>query len=58
MFLCAYAMNSFLHTSSNLRKMKFKYDMGLDDMSEDDVYNDWQTGTEVSPPSVHSSGTR
>ena len=32
---------------SNLRKMKFKYDMGQDDMSEDDVYNDWQTGTEV-----------
>jgi hypothetical protein len=27
--------------------MKFKYDLGLDDMSEDDVYNDWQTGTEV-----------
>ena len=27
--------------------MKFKYDMEQDDMSEDDVYNDWQTGSQV-----------
>jgi hypothetical protein len=31
----------------NVRKMKFKYDMSQDDMSEDDIYNDWQTGSEV-----------
>jgi hypothetical protein len=55
---CAHAMHLFFPTCSNLRKMKFKYDMGLDDMSEDDVYNDWQTGTEVISPSNDSCCAR
>jgi hypothetical protein len=52
MFMGALALlPSFGHPCRNLRKMKFKFDMGLDDMSEDDVYNDWQTGNEVICPS-------